>query len=253
MPYDIDARTIEVARIDFGRITQEDIDILLPCIAEKEFNITVTEANALMKLVMHLFTNALLGIDYTEQQIKPIRTKFRDAGRRSAPWRPTSSRIPGRPQDGSDGNRINRWLLPVEHKFYADETTATLVEIKYYLQALSMEGAPQIPVMFRNIFTPWLVEHYIEPSAYLDPIQLVHIKLEDFIANPRLIQSGHVHPLDRGGRHEPSNTFLMLSQSNQIQGNNTMLELLDILRNIVMRHDEALAQNSQLERLIRQQ
>lgn len=252
MSYDISIRTSKVAKGSFGKITQEDLDNLIIHIADKRFTITVEEANALMKLIMHVFTNALINAGYTESLIKPIRTKFRDAGRRSAPWKKTSSKVLGIPQDGLDGNRINRWLLPLDHKFYADEITATLVEIKYYLQALSMHGAPTIPEKFRNIFTPWLIENIIEPSAYLDPIQLVDISLPEFIADPRILQSGHIHPLDRGGSHHPTNTFLMLSRSNQIQGNQTMSELLDILRDIVRKHDEALTQNSHLEKLIRQ-
>lgn len=252
MAYNISVQTAKIAKGSMHKIKQEDVDILIEHIANKQFNITVEDANALMKLIIFLFTNALSEMGYQETEIKPIRTKFRDAGRRSAPWKPTSSRVPGRPQDGLDGNRINRWLLPVDHKFYADEITATLVEIKYYLQALSMQGAPLISEKFRTIFTPWLLEHRIEPSAYLDPIQLIEISLPEFIENPRIIQSGHIHPLDRGGNHHPSNTFLMLSRSNQIQGNQTMNELLEILRDIIRKHDEALAQNSHLEQLIRQ-
>jgi hypothetical protein len=76
---------------------------------------------------------------YDARQVLRITTKMRDAGRRSPPWKPTSSRVPGRPQDGSDGNRIKRWLLAADHKFYADEINATLVEVKYYLQLLQYE------------------------------------------------------------------------------------------------------------------
>ena len=108
--------------------------------------------------------------------------KFRDAGRRSAPWQPTSSRVPGRPQDGADGNRILRWLLPEEHKFFATEVNATLVEVKYYLQSLSMVGAPDISDYgISESFQPWLLDHKIVPGEYLDPIQFIQISFVEFI------------------------------------------------------------------------
>jgi len=251
LPYDIEDRIVKVGGRS-PRISEEDIEILIPHIAHKQLNINVVEVKALINLVKKLFTNLLTNSNYETKKITALTTKFRDAGRRSAPWQPTSSVVPGRPQDGSDGNRINRWLLEPDHKFYADEITATLVEIKYFLQALSMQNAPIIPEEYRELFTPWLLEHNINPNEYLDPIQLIEIDFEEFIDNPRIIQSGHIHPLDRGGRHQPSNTFLMLSRSNQLQGNLTVEELLNILRNIIDKHDQALEENSRLEHLIRQ-
>lgn len=239
MPYNIVERTMRVAIGNSKTITDEDIENLIPHIAAKEFNVTVEEVNALLKLIMFLFTKTLSEAGFAETKIKALRTKFRDAGRRSAPWKPTSSRVPGRPQDGSDGNRINRWLLPSNHKFYATEKIATFVEIKYYLQALSMQNAVEINEDLRQIFTPWLLPHNIEVGEYLDPIQLINIDFNEFINNPRIIQSGHLLPLDRGGIHHPDNTFLMLSESNQIQGNHTLRELLARLKGIIERHDEA--------------
>jgi hypothetical protein len=52
----------------------------------------------------------------------------------------------------------------------------------------------------------------------------------------RTIQSGHLHPLDRGGKHEPANAFLMLHRSNQLQGNLTVEELIALMDEIVKRH-----------------
>jgi len=239
MPYNIEERIRRVANGNTSTITNEDIENLIIYIATKEFDVTVEEVNALLKLIIGLFTERLLAAGYTEKKVKALRTKFRDAGRRSAPWKPVSSRVPGRPQDGSDGNRINRWLLPVDHKFYATEKIATFVEIKYYLQALSMQNSVEINEEFRNVFTPWLLPHTVETGIYLDPIQLININFQDFIENPRIIQSGHLLPLDRGGIHHPENTFLMLSESNQIQGNHTLRELLDRLKGIIERHNEA--------------
>ena len=173
---------------------------------------------------------------YPKRDVLRLTTKFRDAGRRSAPWKPTSSRVPGRPQDGSDGNRINRWLLPKDHKFYADEQIACLVEIKYYLQALSFKNSPLIEnADFQNSFL-WLVDKPIFPNNYLDPIQLVPIDMDEVIKDARLIQSGHIFPLDRGGKHHPKNTFLMLARSNQLQGNLSVEELLDLMQEILEKH-----------------
>lgn len=183
-----------------------------------------------------VFRQAALGANYDSREITGVTTKFRDAGRRSAPWRPTSSRMPGRPQDGADGNRINRWLLPSDHKFYAPEAVATLVEVKYYLQALSMDSAPELPPdTIQNSFG-WLVEHHVIPNNYLDPIQLVPVNFQEFLTDRRLVQSGHLIPLDRGGRHEPKNAFLMLARSNQLQGNLTIDELIELMQEIVRRH-----------------
>jgi len=206
-------------------------------LALKQHQITSVEVRRLIRLVSGVFVYYLRETGHDPRQILRITTKFRDAGRRSAPWRPTSSRVPGRPQDGNDGNRINRWLLPPEHKFYADEITATLVEIKYFLQALSMEGGPSLPEgSIQTCFSPWLIEHEVRPGLYLDPIQKISIQLHEVVNDARIIQSGHLDPLDRGGKHHPNNTFLMLSRSNQLQGNLTLTELLHVMEAIVARH-----------------
>jgi hypothetical protein len=197
--------------------------------------IMASEAQNLIKYVKDVFDEAMETM-YPSRDILRLTTKFRDAGRRSAPWKPTSSRVPGRPQDGSDGNRINRWLLPPNHKFYADEKTACLVEVRYYLMALSFLNSPKIENdTFRKSFK-WLVPFEILPNNYLDPIQLIPIDMKDIINDARLIQSGHLYPLDRGGKHEPNNTFLMLARSNQLQGNLSVDELLKLMEDIVNRH-----------------
>lgn len=207
-------------------------------LAVLEYGISQVQVGQLIKSIGVLFRLLMLGAGHNARQITRITTKFRDAGRRSAPWRPTSSRVPGRPQDGADGNRISRWLLPEDHKFYANEITATLVEIKYYLQALSMEGAPELPdPSLKNIFS-WLLEHPLEPNRYLDPIQLIQISLPAVVDNARIIQSGHLIPLDRNGKHEPQNAFLMLARSNQLQGNLTLEELLVLMEAILARHKD---------------
>jgi len=206
-------------------------------ISTRQYDITVGETRTLITTTIALFREHLIrNGSYSEEKIRPLVTKFRDAGRRSAPWRPASSRVPGRPQDGSDGNRINRWLLPPDHKFYADEINATLVEVKYFFQTLSMTDAPPFPNSLLQDSLVWLLKHRIEPGLYEDPIQLTPINIREFIADPRLVQSGHLIPLDRGGKHKPDNAFLMLARSNQIQGNQTLDELIELMGRITDRY-----------------
>lgn len=184
------------------------------------------------------FRTLLESNGFGARQGRALTTKFRDAGRRSAPWRQFSGRVAGRPQDGADGNRINRWLLPENHKFFATERDATLVEIKYYLQTLSMTGAPVVvDPKFRSAFL-WLVGHDVEPGLYEDPITLEPIDFPQFCEEPRTVTSGHIFPLDRGGRHTPDNTFLQLKKINELQGNNTVDELLLMMDSIVNRHKQ---------------
>lgn len=205
-------------------------------LAQKGSSITVEEVRELMTLITRVFREHLISNNFNERQITRLTTKLRDAGRRSPPWKPTSSRVPGRPQDGSDGNRISRWLMKPDNKFYADEITATLVEIKYYLQLFSMQDAPPLPENTLSDSFNWLIDHEVKPNSYVDPIQKIPISLKEVLDDARIIQSGHLHPLDRGGKHEPSNTFLMLKGSNNLQGNLTLEELLTLMAAILERH-----------------
>jgi hypothetical protein len=118
---------------------------------------------------------------------------------------------------------------------------------------MSMAEAP--PSKFVNpkdMFCPWLVEHPVEPGKYRDPVQLLPINFRAFVEDPRLVQSGHLDPLDRGGRHVPTNTFLMLARSNQIQGNMKVAELLELMQAIVKGHEELKRQGNKLEELIQE-
>jgi hypothetical protein len=196
----------------------------------------IESVRSAMGLTIGMFRSAALRNDYPPRGTTALTTKFRDAGRRSAPWRPASSKVPGRPQDGADGNRINRWLMEPDHKFYATEKDATLVEIRYFFQALSMADAPDVEGIEKLKTWEWLSEGPIGTGEYLDPVQLVPINFNDFFDNPRLVTSGHFVPLDRGGRHLPHNTFLTLKISNDLQGNHTVDELLDILNQILEAH-----------------
>ena len=177
---------------------------------------SVDQVRELMTITIQLFRSLMVEIGHDSSDVKRIITKFRDAGRRSPPWKSSSSRVPGLPQDGADGNRRNRWLFDKDHKFYADEVTANLVEVKYFLQALSMNNAPVVPCEGFGDAWGWLVDHLVEPGTYRDPIELVSIDLNQFVADRRYVESGHLIPLDRGGRHVVPNSFLMLISSNRV-------------------------------------
>ena len=219
---------------------------VLESLAGYGYDIPVEHAREMIVAVSTVFRRLMSQAGHDPRQITKITTKLRDSGRRSPPWKPTSSIVPGRPQSGADGNRISRWLLPEGHKFHADEVTATLVEVRYYLQALSMDGAPSMPAAFVRDSFAWLVEHPVEPGAYVDPIQLIPIDLHRVVDDARLIQSGHLLPLDRGGRHEPKNTYLMHARSNQLQGNLTVDEMVTVMEEIVMRHRQRRSDEARL-------
>lgn len=205
-------------------------------VADKEYHLSVKEVRQMISDITNVTRELLLNAGFPERQVRALCTKLRDAGRRSPPWNAFSRRVPGRPQDGADGNRRLRWLFESSHKFYATEIIATLVEVRYYLQVLSMKNAPPLPQNTIQDKFSWLTSHKIIPGAYLDPIQLIPIDLKEVLVNLRSIHSGHLVPLDREGRHEPNNAYLVLSRSNQLQGNLTRDELLELMKQILKRH-----------------
>jgi len=209
---------------------------LLAELAQYQKEISEENVRRMIAAIKAVFRTHLVSHGFLLDRVIKLSTKFHDAGRRSAPWQPASKKVPGRPQDGADGNRRRRWLFDPSHKFYATEVMATLVEVKYFLQTLSMTDAPPLPSDTIQDSFLWLTGHRIEPGVYRDPIQLVPMSLTDFMADPRSVESGHFVPLDRGGRHVPENTFLMLARSNKLQGNLTLEELIDLMERIVRRH-----------------
>ena len=105
---DLIDKTIEAIKTSAVKDNLSPLEIIsddIKKLALLEYNISVDEVEQLIKLMSSLFKTLLLSAGYEERKIRAIITKFRDAGRRSAPWKPTSSRIPGRPQDGKDGNK----------------------------------------------------------------------------------------------------------------------------------------------------
>lgn len=226
----------QISNKQIPRKSIDELLVIIDILSQEHDKISIENIRILYSSIRTLFKKHLISKEFPERSINALSTKFNDSGPRSAPWKPTSSRIPGRPQDGQDGNRINRWELPTDHKFYADEVNARLVGIKYFLQALSMENAPALPDnSIQNSFI-WLLGHSIEPGQYIDPIQLKPISFQRLIEKPRSIESGHLTPLDRGGKHIPSNTFLMESESNRIQNNMTLEELMNWMEKVLRKY-----------------
>lgn len=202
---------------------------------EKLSDEQVTEV---IQLLPTFYRTLLTQAGFEEKAARALTTKFRDAGRRSAPWKAFSSKVAGRPQDGADGNRINRWLMPEDHKQYATQREATLVEIAFYMQALSFKDSPEVPQSEFAESWKWITGHKVLPNEFKDPVQLRDISLFKVIESPRMITSGHIFPLDRGGKHEVGNVFLVLHRSNQMQGNMTLPEFLQLSDFIVQKHRE---------------
>jgi hypothetical protein len=73
-----------------------------------------------------------------------------------------------------------------------------------------LSGAPPliyvlpIPLKELKVSFQWLTGHVIEPGLYEDPIQLIPLEIEPFLKVPRSLNSGHLIPLDRGGKHVPA-------------------------------------------------
>lgn len=213
--------------------------------ASLEAATSLDDARTLMAATKALFRLHMAAHGVDPRIVTQMMTKFHDAGRRSPPWQPGSSKgIYRRPQDGPDGNRQRRWLFATDHKFYATEVVGTLVEVKYYFQTLSMEGAPPLPNEDLRDVAAVLLGHPLAPGAFLDPLLREPIRFGDFVDDRRSVESGHIVPLGRAvngsrGRHDVANSTLMLRDSNRIQADKTIPELLNMFRRILDRHQAA--------------
>lgn len=196
------------------------------------------DVDSIMETVTKYFRLVCRRVGYADQQATAVVTKFRDSGRRSPPTVQFSRTGPGRPKDAADGNRANRWTLPSDHKYFATKRDAELVEIKYFLQALSFEEAPTLLHPGMRTAYIWLLGHELGPGEYLDPIMLRSPHFPAFMQTPRLITSGHLQPLARGGYHDMHNTFLMLDRSNTLQNDLTFDEFLALISDILVRQGE---------------
>lgn len=221
-------------RVDIAGLVDAVIDF-----GELGPSMTDADVDRLMELVPRLFRAVCRDAGYADDRIEAVVRKFRDAGRRSPPTATASSIGPGLPQNAADGNRANRWDLPSGHRYYAPKREAQLVEIRYYLQALSMLGAPALGSARAATAFVWLLGHELRPGAYKDPIMLRDISFQHFLERPARIQSGHYVPLARDGRHEPDNTYLMLARSNSLQSDLTFDEFLALIDDILARQEAA--------------
>lgn len=116
-----------------------------------------------------------------------------------------------------------------------------LIEVKFYFQTLSMEGAPPLPNDSLAEVARVLLGHELRPGAFRGPITLLPVKFSDFVADRRAIESGHIIPLGRTdvgvrGRHTLENATLMLRDSNRIQADKTVAELMAFFRDVLERH-----------------
>ncbi|MCH7969308.1 MAG: hypothetical protein IH841_08720 [Thaumarchaeota archaeon] len=178
-----------------------------------------------------LFKGFLLFNGIKERIVDSMLRKFNDAGRRSPPWLAGSQTGNRRPQDGADGNRRNRWLFPKTHDYYATKSMGCLVELRFVLQTLSMLNAPKLPSeILKNSFVT-ILQHELMPRNFLDPLTKQSPDFNKFVKDRRYIESGHVVPHAKSGKHNYKNATLMLRDSNRQQADYTIDECI---RNMVL-------------------
>jgi hypothetical protein len=133
-------------------------------------------------------------------------------------------------------NRDYRWATWVNSGQFAARTECYAVELELLSQILEFEGAPIIDAARRTE----VEQHLGRPlaiGARRCLITGVPMKYADFIVattNPAAGKSpyhvGHLSPLTRGGKHEQSNVVWMTEQGNRIQGNDTLDEIVSLLK-----------------------
>jgi len=184
------------------------------------------DAYELLMKVRKLFRDLLRENDIPEEVIKSMLTKFNDSGRRSPPW-----------QEGNEhGNRQNRWLFANNHPYHATQSMGCLVEIKFVLQTLSMRNAPNFPSdLLRNSFTE-ILNHELVPGTFSDPLTGDILDFNEFANDGRYVESSHITPHARGGRHSYENSTLMHRDSNRLQADLPIGECLDYMVRILRNH-----------------
>lgn len=194
------------------------------------------DAYELLMKVKRLFRDFLLEQGIDERVVESMLRKFTDAGRRSPPWQAGSETGHRRPQDGADGNRQNRWLFSEDHEYYATKSMGCLVEIKFVLQTLSMVNVPNLPSnILRNSFSV-ILNHELVPGEFLDPLTGDSIDFNEFVRDRRYVESGHIIPHGREGRHNYNNATLMLRDSNRQQADLTIDECIENMARILRNH-----------------
>ncbi len=194
------------------------------------------DAKELLMKVRKLLKDSLTEHGFESRVIEAILRKFNDSGRRSPPWQQGNEDGHRRPQDGADGNRQNRWLFPEDHPYYATQSMGCMVEIKFVLQTFSMINIPNLPSdVLTNSFTG-LLGHELSPGQFLDPLTGGQINFAEFAIDRRYLESGHINPHGRGGRHDYNNATLMLRDSNRQQADLTIDECIENMAIILRNH-----------------
>ena len=182
----------------------------------------------LRKVVRRTILDTPNGSEFANNLLK----KVFDITIRSAPTESHSSEVAGGPQSGDDGNRRSRWEYEEDHPYYATETTSILTFCRFLLQFFCISGAPELPSELNcdGLANLLLIEGGISPGTHTDPISLEQVGSWNELRTSegrRGFELGHFTPYARGGRHTLENAFLQTIQSNRIQGNNTLDELIE--------------------------
>ena len=224
----IDREIKNIQKLHAG-LTQNKIKDMLVNIENSDEDFAYTLLLSWRRLVQYLFTQR----DQKKVGTQILR-KFNDAGRRSPPWKPGSARLGQiRPQDGADGNRQNRWLFDTKHEYYATKTHACFVELRYVFQILSMNNAIQLPAALHTLRSDPIYQkilgYSIQIGAFRDPLTQDPVNFNSFVNDRRYLESGHIIPLARGGKHTIKNATLMLRASNRLQADMTIAEVLQFM------------------------
>lgn len=227
-------------------MSQDDILEQMKEIKELALNLGLNSSNppepsdvnayGILMKVRKLFKSVLLQAGIDETVLKSILTKFTDSGRRSAPWRDGSETGHRRPQDGADGNRQNRWLFDPAHEYYATKSMGCLVEIRFILQTLCMQNSPQLPSDILKDSFNGILGHDLTPGKFLDPLTKESPDFNEFVRDRRYIESGHVIPHARSGKHNYKNATLMLRDSNRQQADYTIDECIQNMALVLSNH-----------------
>lgn len=133
-------------------------------------------------------------------------------------------------------NRDYRWATWTTSEQFASRTECYAVELELLAQILEFEGAPVLVDATRKE-----VELHLGRPLTLDhrhcAITGVRLRYSDFItavtapaAGKSPYHVGHLVPLTRGGKHEKSNVVWMTEQGNRIQGNDTLDEIVALIK-----------------------
>ena len=202
---------------------------------------TLEECRTLLICLRKVARQTILDIPFGDEYARNLLQKVSDITIRSAPTESYSSQVAGAPQSGVDGNRRNRWEHEDNHPFYASEIISILTYCRFLLQFFCITGAPDLPSELDcdGLASLLLIGGGISSGTYTDPISLERVGSWNDLRTAegrRNFELGHFIPFARGGRHTLENVFLQTIQSNRIQGNNTLQELIEWANSFLERH-----------------